>query len=82
MGAGYLETSLNHRHFVEAHRYRMPLRAQTPERASSMIDVCAGTCVSKSSESKSQLDGHASHCCTARLITLAIGRLRALLKHS
>ena len=27
-----------------------------------VIDLCAGTCVSNDSESKSQLDGHATHC--------------------
>ena len=48
---------------------RGPPRTQT----SIMIDLCAGTCVSNDSESKSRLDGHASHCCTARLIALAIG---------
>ena len=46
----------------------------SPDTATSiMIDLCAGTCVSNDSESKSRLDGHASHCCTARLIALAIG---------
>ena len=27
-----------------------------------VIDLCAGTCVSKYGESKSQLGGHATHC--------------------
>ena len=39
----------------------------SPDTATSiMIDLCAGACVSKYGESKSQLGGHATHCCTAR----------------
>ena len=46
----------------------------SPDTATSiMIDLCAGTCVSNDSESKSQLDGHATHCSLLVLIALAIG---------
>ena len=67
------ETSLNHRHFVAAHRYRMPLRSQGGFRGGGgpqdqlddrLVPACPSC--SRVEEPNNIALGHASHCCTAR----------------
>ena len=65
-GSRLLETSLNHRHFVDAHRYWMPLRAQGGFRgpcARGKPAVCQSACqrgVQAARESKSQTTLHSA----------------------
>ena len=73
------ETSLNHRHFVDAHRYRMALRDLGGFRGDkTMLDdrlTCVPACQSCSrvEELKTTCTGHATHCSQLVLIALAIG---------
>ena len=87
-GSRLLETSLNHRHFVDARRYRMPLHTQggfrrgCSRRASFVsISLPAWSGCSRVVEPNNLAFGDASHCCTARLKRLQLERLRALVKH-
>ena len=81
-----LETSLNHRHFVDAHTYRMPLRSRGEfrGRAPTHLDHRAG-CASvsrlqASRRPKTSCAGRVTHCSQLILIALATARLRALVK--
>ena len=67
------ETSLNHRHFVDAHRYRMPLHAQGGFRGDGEPDrlVCWHQRVqARESKSQTTLHSSASHCSQLVLIAL------------
>ena len=73
------ETSPKYRHFVDAHRYRMALRAQGGFRpgvleASQLCgDQLASVSCSSASNGQTTCTGYATHCSQLVLIALAIG---------